>query len=790
LDVKALDSPAAPVSVAGRDASAHTGFDLLALGLWVAAVLVAAMVLPAANWTDDLGLVPVLTVAGLLLGVLLVTSRFSGGTAFIVAVGYGLVFTLWQMTATLDPGMPWRERVFDLAGRILLFLSLVLNGEPSQDPLMFVLAMSLTFWVIAVFGTWRLFRRGGLWIAVMLPGLAVFLNVYYYRYGTRLQIYLPIFLLVVLALIVRTELIERQRTWKLRRAQIPPDISTRVTQAGIVAALLLVGVAWLAPEVPDPAGGPVAGASGGVSVFGDFFSDALAGLRSPVNLYGETFAESVALGAGRDPGQEAVFRATAGDLLPEGSRAYWRARVYDTYQDGAWTASLGERRSYRPREASLMEPVTAGRVEIEFVISPFVPAMKLLYLPAEFAWINRSADIRQVEQNGAVVDVLEAVSAQTLVPGDSYRVRSRIAAPSAEELQTAGRTYPEWVRATYLQLPRDLPRPVVRLASEITQGASTPYEKARAITAWLRANIRYQRVTEEPPVGTDPVEWFLFDSRVGFCDYYASAAVLMLRAVGVPARFAAGFAEGSYDPEANQYFVSSTDSHSWPEVYFPGYGWVEFEPTVSQPPLDRPSDGSGGAEAGPSAAEGTEGESGAASAGAVDPDLLALFGDIEDIQLPGVQAQVVPWAAAAGLALGAAMATLLFPPARRFVARAVIVGTKRAGARAPAVFERWAAGPASEATAVFRRLAAWPSRLGFSLTKDATPSDRGEAVIAALPGQRKRIAAIIETYSAERYGGRAPVMGEPWRTWKALRPHLYRARLARILESVIRPEGR
>ena len=786
--MSAIDSPVAGVSVPRRGPATRTGLDMPTLGLWVVAVLVAAMVLPAANWTDDLGLVPVLTVAGLLLGVVLVTSRFSGGTAFVVAVGYGMVFTLWQMTAALDPGMPWRERVFDLAGRILVFLSLVFNGEPSQDPLMFVLAMSLTFWGIAVFGTWRLFRRGGLWIPVMLPGLAVFLNVYYYRYGTRLQIYLPVFLLVVLALIVRTELIERQRTWKLRRAQIPTDISTRVTQAGIVAALLLVALAWLAPEVPEP-GESVAGASGGLSVFDDFFSDALAGLRAPVNLYGETFAESVALGAGRDPGQQAVFRATVGDPLPEGSRAYWRARVYDTYQDGAWTTGLGESRPYRPRQVSMMEPSTAGRVEIEFVISPFVPAMKLLYLPAEIAWINRSADIRQVEQDGAVVDVLEAVSAQTLVPGDSYRVRSRLAAPSAEELQTAGRIYPEWIRAAYLQLPRDLPRPVSRLASEITRQATTPYEKAEAVTAWLRANIRYQRVTDEPPLGADPVEWFLFDSRVGFCDYYASAAVLMLRAVGVPARFAAGFAEGSYDPESNQYFVSSTDSHSWPEVYFPGFGWVEFEPTVSQPPLERPSDGSAGPAPDPSAAEGTEGESGAGAAGALDPDLLALFGDIEDIQLPGAAAPAAPWAAAATLALGAVMATMLFPPVRRVAARAVIAGVKRAGAEVPAVFERWAAGPDTEATAVFRRLAAWPSRLGFSLTENATPRDRGKAVISALPGQRQWIDKIVETYSAERYGGRAPVGGETWRMWKELRPHLYRARLARILGSLIRPEG-
>jgi transglutaminase-like putative cysteine protease len=104
------------------------------------------------------------------------------------------------------------------------------------------------------------------------------------------------------------------------------------------------------------------------------------------------------------------------------------------------------------------------------------------------------------------------------VPGDSYRVRSSIAAASAEALRSAGTEYPDWVRQADLQLPEDFPSTVEHLALDITAGASTPYDKAQAITDWLRSNIRYLREMDAPPAGAEPIEWFLFDSA-GFCDY-------------------------------------------------------------------------------------------------------------------------------------------------------------------------------------------------------------------------------------------------------------------------------
>jgi hypothetical protein len=140
-----------------------------------------------------------------------------------------------------------------------------------------------------------------------------------------------------------------------------------------------------------------------------------------------------------------------------------------------------------------------------------------------------------------------------------------------------------------MQLPDDLSPEIAALAQRITADARTPYDMADAITNYLRSNLTYSNTVESPPSGQDPLDWFLLHSKRGFCNYYASAEVILLRAAGIPARMVVGFAQGEYNSQGN-YLVRQRDLHAWPEVYFPGVGWVEFEPTTNQAPLKRPLD--------------------------------------------------------------------------------------------------------------------------------------------------------------------------------------------------------
>src|SRR5204862_77196 len=153
---------------------------------------------------------------------------------------------------------------------------------------------------------------------------------------------------------------------------------------------------------------------------------------------------------------------------------------------------------------------------------------------------------------------------------------------SESELRASPAEYPAALQSAYLQLPAELPARVRRLAEQITAGASTPYDKALRLQDYLRATYAYRLDVAAPPEGQDAVDYFLFTASAGYCNYFASAMAVMLRAVGVPARLATGYAMGEYDRGRGAYRVPGNAAHAWVEVYFAGYGWVDFEPTPSR----------------------------------------------------------------------------------------------------------------------------------------------------------------------------------------------------------------
>lgn len=146
----------------------------------------------------------------------------------------------------------------------------------------------------------------------------------------------------------------------------------------------------------------------------------------------------------------------------------------------------------------------------------------------------------------------------------------------------------------YLQLPKELPQRIGELAQEVTKEQSTMYEKVAAVEAYLSGspNFRYSKVDAVAPLpDQDYVDQFLFETRVGYCDNFSSAMVVMLRSLGIPARWVKGFSQGearpSFEPR-KVYEIKNLNAHSWPEVYFAGYGWIPFEPTPSFRNPDRP----------------------------------------------------------------------------------------------------------------------------------------------------------------------------------------------------------
>lgn len=160
-----------------------------------------------------------------------------------------------------------------------------------------------------------------------------------------------------------------------------------------------------------------------------------------------------------------------------------------------------------------------------------------------------------------------------------------VARPS--EARLAGTNYPDGVRQTYLQLPSNLDPRIPELARAVSANAKNPYDQSLVIEQYFHSKFTYTLDITGPPQ-RDPLAHFLFDSKAGYCEYFATAMAVMLRTLDIPSREVNGFLPGEYNDLAGDYIVRASDAHSWVEAYFPGSGWVTFDPT---PPSNDPGTG-------------------------------------------------------------------------------------------------------------------------------------------------------------------------------------------------------
>ena len=158
-----------------------------------------------------------------------------------------------------------------------------------------------------------------------------------------------------------------------------------------------------------------------------------------------------------------------------------------------------------------------------------------------------------------------------------YEGFSLLPARNVPRLRAASTEYSEEIRNIYLQLPKLDPR-IPELAKQITARAQTPFDKTITLENYLRSHYAYNlNLTGKP--GDDPLAHFLFETRSGHCEYFASAMAIMLRTLDIPTREVNGFLPGEYNDLGEDYIVRASDAHSWVEVYFPGTGWMTFDPT-------------------------------------------------------------------------------------------------------------------------------------------------------------------------------------------------------------------
>lgn len=245
--------------------------------------------------------------------------------------------------------------------------------------------------------------------------------------------------------------------------------------------------------------------------------------------------------------------------------SYWHVGSYDRYTGRQWIRS-GEARPY---DGPLSTPQgETSTVEQRFEVESAVRTMPAAWQPLSL--LDEPTVPVRISSPG------DLQPARTLSVGDAYTVRSEIPEWTPRGLQNAGTDYPSSVRARYLQLPGSTPSRVGRRAAEIASGAGTAYDAALAIERWLKRNKDYSLEADRPR--GDIADAFVFGMERGYCVHFATAMTVMLRSLDIPARFAVGYTVGE-QVAPDRWVVRGFDSHAWVEVYFPGSGWIPFDPT-------------------------------------------------------------------------------------------------------------------------------------------------------------------------------------------------------------------
>lgn len=264
--------------------------------------------------------------------------------------------------------------------------------------------------------------------------------------------------------------------------------------------------------------------------------------------------------------------------------SYWRSHAYDFYNGYQWSLSDDAlTRVSAVGGGGVVFRVPAGgapealgeEVTQSFYIVRDQP--NLIFAAWRPVTLFLRADAVAVD-SGDGLRAGEPLRANTV-----YTVVSRRPVLEAERLRTAGDAYPAEITARYLQLPNNISARVRALAQEVTAASPTAYDKAAALRDYLR-QFPYDFFPPPHKPGAEVVDTFLFEDQRGICEMYATAQVVMLRTLGIPARLVAGYGAGEHNALSGYYTVRQKDAHAWVEVYFPGYGWAPFDPTPGWTP--------------------------------------------------------------------------------------------------------------------------------------------------------------------------------------------------------------
>ncbi len=483
-----------------------------------------------------------------------------------------------------------------MAGRLWDWVVVGTEGGYSSDNFVFFFMLALVIVGISFYTSWCLYRYRNAMFGVMPVGIALVVNSFLSNRGMSWMI---IYVVVTMILLMAANLASLQRAWQKKDIDFSTEINFDLTLFAVQVSAVLAIVALLMPTLRA---NPVAStwwiyASRPWGEVETLFNRLFSGVNNPNPDLGTGSKGALVLGGSFDPAESSpvyMYNTTKEYILPPDEaealgeldagppQRYWRGETWDFYTGRGWDHSM---KVAVDRTAS--EPVIGydipGALTVTQNVEIVAPRADILYAT------NQVKEVGQPYRYMALGDSEFSVLYLRRAPLSAvkYTVTSTIPFLGVEDLRQSPTEYPEWVQQYYLQLPKTMPQRVTDLAKQLTANAPTPYDKAIAIQEYLR-QLPYDPKIKLPTTGNyDAVDYFLFIQK-GYCDYFGTVMTIMLRSVGVPARLATGYLPGIYDYGQKRYQVYERDGHAWVEVYFPPYGWIDFEPTPGRASISRP----------------------------------------------------------------------------------------------------------------------------------------------------------------------------------------------------------
>lgn len=556
----------------------------------------------AVGWVDHIGLLTPITALGLLFGVVAAKQRrIPRVLVHILAVAISLLFAFWQ-TSSAD----WGGQASAFFHSMHTWLSLALAGGTNSDDSIFLFFILTLGFLLAYTSAWLVYRTRSPWLMLLANAVVLLINLSNIDAGY--VVFLVVFLVAALLLLLRFNLYESSIRWKHQGLRCSDDLNWEFMQAGALISLGILVCSWLLPwgYTNQPAS-QIWSADGNPWVQAQNIWNRLLSVNGgsiPQN-HGN-FTNVLALGGSPNLSNTPVFHVKTSD----GSQ-YLIYSSYDQYDGVRYWSSSPQNATANKANTVFSDESLDLRAVNQTIQVENPPGEQYAYIfgASQIVSTDQTAQLITNRSDGEVVGWLRTNG--KLAAGNVYTVVSYVSDADVQTLKSVpmpgeaptlpssydGPVPPTYfnpnVLVTYTRLPSSLDPRIKQLALQITANASTMYDKVNALEAYLRNNYTYDASIAAPPPGTESASWFLFTSKRGFCNYFASAMALMARELGIPARVAAGYTNGKFNPKTGQWDINGTDAHAWTQIYFAGYGWINFEPSATFSQFSRPIKSSG-----------------------------------------------------------------------------------------------------------------------------------------------------------------------------------------------------